>query len=179
MPLAITTELAKPQDFSSGRGNVPVDTLVLHTTEGESIRGAESWWDREDVVASAHYLVDGARVVARVCEGDTAFHAGNRAINRRSIGIEVVGHCGDPAMWTPAKLEQLAELSAEIVRRHAIPVVHQPGPGICGHADVPDPLHQGLRGGAGHHHDPGAFFPWDEYFARLRALIAHPEVLFA
>jgi N-acetyl-anhydromuramyl-L-alanine amidase AmpD len=166
--LPIEVDLAKDQDFGRGRGNTIVDTLVIHTTEGSNIAGAARWWDRDDVIASAHYILDGKRIVARVAEGDTAFHAGHRGMNLRSIGIEVVGHCADRRMWTPEVMAQLVTLSAEIVQRHGIPVVHQPGPGICGHCDVPDPRHPGLRGGAGNHTDPGAHFPLGEFLEALR-----------
>lgn len=164
---------AMADDFCS-RGNTPVDTIVLHTTEGSSIAGAVAWWDQHDVVASAHYILDGKRIVQRVAEGDCAYHAGNKGVNLRSIGIEVVGHCSDPAMWTPEVMAQLVTLCAEIVKRHQVPIIHQPGPGICGHADVPDPYHPRLRGGAGNHTDPGRYFPWGEFLEALRDELAPP-----
>lgn len=170
-PLPIILEPAKPQDYGS-RENVPVDTLVIHTTEGGSIRGATEWHDREDVIASAHYFIDGTRIVARVPEGMCAFACGNRAINRRSISIEVVGHASRRETWTPEIMAQLVALSAEIVQRHQIPIAHQPGPGICGHADVPDPRDPNRRGGASHHVDPGPHFPWGQFFDELRGEIA-------
>jgi N-acetyl-anhydromuramyl-L-alanine amidase AmpD len=171
MGLAIELNPAKPQDYGE-RANTAVDTLVLHTTEGGSIEGATEWWDREDVIASSHYVIDGKRIVYRVPEGLCAFHAGSRAMNRRSIGIEVVGHAGHRDTWSPEVMAQLVALSAEIVQRHRIPIVHQPGPGICGHADVPDPKDPNRRGGASHHTDPGPFFPWADFFDSLRAELA-------
>lgn len=162
---------AKLQDYRAGRRNTPIDTLVLHTTEGSSITSATSWWDCEDVIASAHYLVDGKEIVQRVPEGDTAFHAGNAAFNQRSIGIEVAGHADRPGTWTMEVLEQLVGLSAAIVLRHGIPVLHQPGPGICGHCDVPHPRLPGVRGGANGHHDPGKHFPWKVFLDSVRARV--------
>lgn len=159
---------AHPQDFGSRR-NTGVDTIVIHTTQGNSIKSAEEWWDREDVVASAHYLLDGKMIVQRVAEGDCAFHAGNAGMNRRSIGIEVVGDCRNASMWTPEVLDQLVRLVRDIRSRHRIPAYHQPGPGICGHRDVPDPHHPNLRGGAGHHTDPGDHFPWEWFLTAVRA----------
>ena len=168
--LEVTISPARPEDFGS-RGLTAVDTLVLHTTEGGSVEGALAHWDRADVVASAHYVIDGRRVVQRVPEGMSAFHAGNKAVNRRSIGVEVVGHAGRRSTWTPEVLAQLVALAADIVERHRIPVLHG-CPGILGHCDVPDPLHPGLRGGASHHTDPGAFFPWLDFLDGLRAELA-------
>src|SRR5512138_256493 len=86
MTLDILHDPARPEDIRERRG-VKVDTLVLHTTEGHSLEGAERWWDREDVTASAHYLVDGRRIVQRVDESKAALHAANMPMNRRSIGI--------------------------------------------------------------------------------------------
>lgn len=162
---------AEPGDFRKGRQNTVIDTVVIHTTEGGSITGACAWWDREDVTASAHYLIDGKEIVQRVAEGDTAFHAGNSLFNRRSIGIEVVGHADRIETWTMEKLHQLAALTTEIVLRHSIPVLHQAGPGICGHADVPHPRFPSLKGGANGHHDPGKHFPWLPFLALVRASV--------
>jgi N-acetyl-anhydromuramyl-L-alanine amidase AmpD len=152
-----------------------VDTLVLHTTEGGSIEGAVEWWRREDVVASAHYVVDGKRIVQNVYENLAAFHAGNARMNRRSIGVEVVGHCADPKMWTPEVMAQLIVVARFICREHGIPILHQPGPGICGHADVPDPYNPNRYGGASHHSDPGDHFPWEQFLNALQAPPAAPE----
>jgi N-acetyl-anhydromuramyl-L-alanine amidase AmpD len=105
-----------------------------------------------------------------------AFHAGSRAMNRRSIGIEVVGHCADRSLWTPEIMAQLVMLSADVCKRHQIPILHQAGPGVCGHADVVDPYNPNLRGGASHHHDPGEFFPWGAFLDALRAELTSPEV---
>jgi N-acetyl-anhydromuramyl-L-alanine amidase AmpD len=171
-PFKVIAKMADPQDFGS-RKNTPVDCLVLHTTEGTTADGALAWWKREDVVASAHYLIDeDFRIIQNVAEGDAAFHAGNGSVNRRSIGIEVVGHAGESDLWSPEVMAPLVMLAADICKRHKIPILHQPGPGICGHADVPDPYSPNLRGGASHHHDPGQFFPWGDFFDSLRAELA-------
>lgn len=173
--LPVVLDPAKPQDYGD-RKNTPVDTLVLHTTEGGSIDGACDWWDREDVIASAHYVIDGQRIVQRVPEGMAAFAAGNREYNRRSVQIEVVGHAGKRSTWTPEVLAQLVALAAEVCKRHGIPVLHAAGHGICGHADVPDPRNPRLRGGLYHHHDPGEFFPWQSFLDAVRAEIANEPV---
>jgi N-acetyl-anhydromuramyl-L-alanine amidase AmpD len=159
MPNRIRPELrpALPQDFARGRENTPVDLVVLHTTEGSSLDGATRWWDRDEVVASAHYVVEGRRVVQRVAEGDTAFHAGNRAYNRRSIGIEVVGFAARRDTWTPDVIATLAALCADIVERHGVRLDRHH---LIGHREVPDG--KGGWGGAGHHEDPGPFLPWDD-----------------
>jgi N-acetyl-anhydromuramyl-L-alanine amidase AmpD len=174
VPLKIETDWAKGQD-SGSRHNTIVDTLVLHTTEGGTIESATDWWDRDDVIASAHYVIDGKRIVQVVPEGDCAFHAGSRVVNRRSIGIEVVGRSNDRTLWTPEIMAQLVALSAEIVKRHEIPILRQPGPGICGHCDVPNPMHPSRRGGLHGHTDPGPHFNWAAYLDALRAEVNAAE----
>jgi N-acetyl-anhydromuramyl-L-alanine amidase AmpD len=163
---------ADPQDRGS-RKNTPVDLVVLHTTEGGSIAGAVAWWDREDVVASSHYLIDGKRVVQRVAEGEAAFHCGNSAYARRSIGIEVVGHAARPETWSAAVLEQLAQLCADIAERHGLAIDRAH---FIGHVEVPCPKAgcPGKWGGASHHHDPGPHLPWGALLARVRELVAPP-----
>jgi N-acetyl-anhydromuramyl-L-alanine amidase AmpD len=172
-PSALPVEIdpAKPGDYGS-RANVPADTLILHTTEGGSIEGATTWWDREEVIASSHYVIDGSRVVQRVPEGFAAYAAGNREFNRRSVQIEVVGHAGRASTWTPEILAQLVALSAEVCKRHGIPV-HHGSPGILGHCDVPNPRDPRRRGGANGHTDPGPHFPWQDFLDSVRAEIAN------
>jgi N-acetylmuramoyl-L-alanine amidase len=172
--LPVTLDPAKPGDYGS-RYNTPADCLILHTTEGGSIDGAVTWWDREDVIASAHYVIDGDRVVQRVPEGMAAFAAGNREYNRRSIQIEVVGHAGKRSTWTPGVMAQLVALSAEVCKRHGIPV-HHGCPGILGHCDVPNPKDPRRKGGANGHTDPGEHFPWQPFFDAVRAEIANEPV---
>lgn len=151
------------------RANIPVDTIVLHTTEG-SYEGAVSWFQSPSAKASAHFVISPTGTIAEcVPLGECAWHAGNLAVNRRSVGIECAGHADDPKTWTPALLDALVELVQELIRQFGIEVVRQPGPGICGHSDVPDPHNPNLRGGAGHHHDPGPHFPWEVLFSRLRS----------
>jgi N-acetyl-anhydromuramyl-L-alanine amidase AmpD len=166
MPTRISPEVrpALPQDFARGRANTPVDLIVLHTTEGSSIDGAARWWDEAEVIASAHYIVHGRRIVQRVAEGDTAFHAGSRLYNRRSIGIEVVGFSASRDTWTPEVVATLAQLCADIVDRHGIPLDRHH---LIGHREVPDG--KGGWGGAGHHTDPGVLIPWDDLLESIHA----------
>jgi N-acetyl-anhydromuramyl-L-alanine amidase AmpD len=151
------------------RANHHVDTIVFHTTEGSSIAGALSRFQTPGAKASAHYVLDGRRIVQCVAEGDCAYHAGNLAVNRRSIGIEVVGFCAKASTWTPEILAQLVELCAELCLRHGVPLMcTDVGPGFATHADVPDPLEPGKRGGATNHTDPGPHFPWIPFIDALR-----------
>jgi N-acetyl-anhydromuramyl-L-alanine amidase AmpD len=162
-PAIDATKRLGPDDYGPRYG-AAIDCIVIHTTEGGSIEGALSHWALQTVHASAHYIIDGKQVVQCVPEDLAAFHAGNPAFNHRSIGIEVVGHCDDKRMWTPAILAQLAGLVANIASRRGIPIDHGH---IFGHADVPDPHDPTKFGGASHHTDPGIYFNFQSFLAAV------------
>jgi N-acetyl-anhydromuramyl-L-alanine amidase AmpD len=162
-------------NYARGRQNTPVDLIVLHTTEadrGPGTKGKPSavyWFANPEAKASAHYVVgreDGS-VWQCVAEGDTAFHAGNREYNRRSIGIEVEGFAARRDTWTPEVMTALTALCADLLERHQIPLDRHH---LIGHREVPDG-HGGV-GGAGHHSDPGPHLPWDDLLESIHLELA-------
>jgi N-acetylmuramoyl-L-alanine amidase len=131
-----------------------IDMLILHYT---GMRTADEALARLcDPVAkvSAHYTIarDG-RVYRHVPEELRAWHAGvsywagERNVNGRSIGIELVnpGHEFGYEPFAKPQIAALIDLSAEIFARHAIPP-HR----VLGHSDVA-PARKA---------DPGELFPW-------------------
>jgi N-acetyl-anhydromuramyl-L-alanine amidase AmpD len=147
-----------------GKRTAPIDQVVIHTIEGTA-EGALAWFAMPHGVAgpsSAHLVISQAGVVTRAVPDDVvAWHAANRSVNARSIGIENEGHAGDPATWSPTLMDALVNVTAELVQRYGIPVVHAAWdePGVLGHADVPNQTHT----------DPGLYFPWDEFLSRVAA----------
>jgi N-acetylmuramoyl-L-alanine amidase len=132
----------------------PVDMLVLHYTGMVSgITALERLCDPAAKV-SAHYLVDEDGTVYRLAaEEKRAWHAGvacwrgNRDINGRSIGIELVnpGHEFGYRDFPDIQMAALAALATDILGRHPIPPRN-----IVGHSDVaPD-----------RKLDPGERFDW-------------------
>jgi len=132
-----------------------IDILVLHYT---GMRTAEEALVRlTDPVSkvSAHYTIDrDGSVYAHVPEERRAFHAGvswwagERNVNARSIGIELVNP-GHEFGYVPFPDEQIAvliDLAREIVARRRIPASR-----IVGHSDVAPARKT----------DPGELFPWD------------------
>lgn len=74
--------------FTSGRSGSKIEHIVIHYNAGDlTVEGCwQTWQTRE---ASAHYQVESSgRIGQLVWDKDTAWHAGNAAENRRSIGIE-------------------------------------------------------------------------------------------
>jgi N-acetylmuramoyl-L-alanine amidase len=131
-----------------------VDILVLHYT---GMRNAEAALERlidPAAEVSAHYLIDEDGETFRlVDEARRAWHAGvaawrgNRDINARSIGIELVnpGHEFGYRDFPSAQIAALIALCAGILERHPIPRRN-----VVGHSDVA-PTRKA---------DPGEKFPW-------------------
>lgn len=158
-----------PSNYGARRGE-RVDLVVIHTTEA-SAESALSWFSKDHKqycrgASSAHYLV--ARtgdVYELVDEEDCAYHCGNLAYNRRSIGIEFEAWCKRPEGLTFDQLAAGAALVARICERHDIPADRAH---IIGHREVPDPKDPQFHGGAGHHDDPGERFVWTQFLEAIR-----------
>jgi N-acetylmuramoyl-L-alanine amidase len=136
------------------RGGAAVDMLLIHYTGMTDAAAALDRLCDPAAEVSAHYLVeeDGTvwRLVAeerRAWHAGRAFWAGERDVNSRSIGIELVnpGHEHGYRPFPEPQLAALAALSRAILTRHAIPPER-----ILGHSDVAPRRKQ----------DPGELFPW-------------------
>jgi N-acetylmuramoyl-L-alanine amidase len=137
------------------RGPGGIDILLIHYTGMPSAATALDRLCDPLAEVSAHYLIaeDGAiwRLVdeaRRAWHAGSAFWAGERDINSRSIGIELAnpGHEHGYRAFPEPQLAALAWLGGDILARHAIPAAR-----ILGHSDVA-PLRK---------EDPGELFPWE------------------
>ena len=131
-----------------------VDMVVLHYTGMKTARAALERLCDPQAEVSAHYLVEeDGRVWRLVDENRRAWHAGkacwagDRDINDRSIGIELVnpGHEFGYRPFPEPQMAVLEELLAEIAARHRISPAR-----IVGHSDVA-PTRKS---------DPGELFDW-------------------
>ncbi|WP_424211655.1 N-acetylmuramoyl-L-alanine amidase [Streptomyces sp. BI20] len=145
----------RPADYT-------VDRIVVHVTQG-GLQGSVDAFRNPLHKASAHYIVaqDG-RVVQLVRELDVAFHANNRQVNERSVGIEHVGFVDRPQDFTPRMYAASARLAAGICRRYGIPVDRRH---FLGHSEVP----------GADHTDPGPHWDWDRYLELVRRALAEPS----
>lgn len=103
----------------------PIDRIVIHTTIG-SKDSAISTFSKPTASTSAHYIVDlDGTLYQGLEEYNVAFHAGNYAMNQRSIGIEHAdnGHYTDPRPDSLYKTS--AKLVADICKFYGIPVDRQ------------------------------------------------------
>ena len=144
----------RPSPNQDTRGGAPVDMLVLHYTGMKTAEEALSRLCDYDAAVSAHYTVDcDGTVYAHVPETERAWHAGvsywagERNVNARSIGIELVnpGHEFGYVPFAEAQIAALIELAQGILSRHPIPARR-----VVGHSDVAPARKQ----------DPGELFPW-------------------
>ena len=120
---------AHSNNFELGR-KVTVDRVVLHWIVGK-LAAADAEFQKPSRQASAHYGVGNKVVHQYVKDEDTAYHCGNLAFNRRSIGIE---HEGGPDIpITDETYASSAELVAQICKKFAIPLDRAH---IVGHREV-------------------------------------------
>ncbi|MFG3348248.1 N-acetylmuramoyl-L-alanine amidase [Streptomyces sp. NPDC048018] len=132
-----------------------IDRVVIHVVQGSYASALKVFKDPGHG-AAAHYVVrkDG-HVAQMIRELDVAFHAGNRDMNERSIGIEHEGFVDRPQDFTPAMYAASARLTADICARYGIPVDREH---VIGHVEVPGTDHT----------DPGPHWDWKRYLALVR-----------
>lgn len=106
-----STSLTKPTvdrfeatTHKQSRGGTDIDHIVVHYTTSRNIEGSISHFKTGSPRTSAHYIVgrDG-ELVQMVKDSEASWHAGNRAMNLRSIGIEHVARLGDKITTEQAK----------------------------------------------------------------------------
>jgi N-acetylmuramoyl-L-alanine amidase len=145
----------RPSPNHDERG-APIDMLVLHYTGMKTAEEALTRLCDPEARVSAHYTIDeDGTVYAHVPEERRAWHAGvsywagERNVNARSIGVELVnpGHEFGYVPFAEAQIEALIDLSGDILKRHPIPAAR-----VVGHSDVAPARKT----------DPGELFPWKQ-----------------
>jgi N-acetyl-anhydromuramyl-L-alanine amidase AmpD len=153
------------------RNPTSIRWIVIHATEG-SFAGTVAWLRNPASHASANFVIarDGA-IAELVAKRDIAWHAGNWAVNRKSVGIEHVGITGNPAGFTGREYRASAHLAAYIARTSLMPIDREH---IIGHSQVPDPTDPLLGGGIDNHTDPGRYWNWRRYLQLVRSYAFPP-----
>ena len=146
--------IERPSPNFDGRGEAPVDMLVLHYTGMPSAEAALERMCDPAARVSAHWCVDEDGTLYRlVNERERAWHAGVSCwrgatdVNARSIGIELVnpGHEFGYRAFPAPQMQALIALCRDILSRHRIPARN-----VVGHSDVAPARKQ----------DPGELFNW-------------------
>jgi N-acetylmuramoyl-L-alanine amidase len=142
------------------RDDAPVDVLLLHYTGMRSAEDALARLVDPMAQVSAHYVVgEDGTVWALVPEERRAWHAGRsywqgeRDLNSRSIGIEIVnpGHEWGYRPFPAAQMSAVADLSRDVMGRHGIAPAR-----VLAHSDVAPARKE----------DPGELFDWPWLAAR-------------
>lgn len=151
----------------------PIDMLVLHYTGMQSAEGAVQRLCDPRSEVSAHYLVyEDGTILQCVPEARRAWHAGRsfwkgeKDINSRSIGVEIVnpGHEFGYTAFPDAQIEALVPLLRDICQRHDIlPWM------VLAHSDIAPERKE----------DPGELFPWNHLAQAGVGLFVEPHPIVA
>jgi N-acetyl-anhydromuramyl-L-alanine amidase AmpD len=106
-------------NYDKGRGGNSVTKIVIHWMAG-TLAATDAVFQDKTRKTSAHYGIEDATVHQYVLEVDTAFHAGDYAVNQRSIGIEHSAQAGRDA--SEATYQTSARLIADICKRYGLPI---------------------------------------------------------
>jgi N-acetylmuramoyl-L-alanine amidase len=145
-----------PSPNRDARGSSPIDILVLHYTGMKTAEEALARLTDPAAKVSAHYTVDrDGRVYRHVPEEMRAWHAGvsywagERNVNARSIGIEIVnpGHEFGYVPFAATQIDAVIGLCQGILSRHPITPSR-----VVAHSDVAPARKE----------DPGELFPWQQ-----------------
>jgi N-acetylmuramoyl-L-alanine amidase len=146
--------ISSPSPNFDARPEPKTDHLVLHYTGMQTAAAALERLCDPVARVSSHYVVDeDGTVYCLVEEENRAWHAGVsfwrgvRALNDRSIGIEIVnpGHEWGYRRFPDAQMAAVKDLCTGVLKRHPIPARN-----VVGHSDIaPD-----------RKEDPGELFPW-------------------
>lgn len=110
---------ANTNNYSKGRGTNKVELIIVHWIVG-TLEVADKTFQNPNSKVSAHYGVGGNNIHQYVSESDTAWHAGNLSINKKSIGIEHEGGPNLPISEDTYKTS--ASLIKDICQRYNIPI---------------------------------------------------------
>ena len=132
----------------------PPNLLILHYTGMDSAAAAIQRLANPLSEVSAHYVVlEDGRVMQMVPESRRAWHAGRSAwngerdINSRSIGVEIVnpGHDGGLPPYPDVQIDAVIALCGDLCGRWPIEPRH-----VLAHSDIAPERKE----------DPGELFPW-------------------
>ena len=118
--MAITPIWKGSPNFDSNR--TTIDRVVIHWFGAGTLEGAYQTFQKPNGT-SAHYAVSDTTVWQFVAEDKVAYHAGNYAMNQRSIGIEHDANPNKPL--SELSYQTSAQMLADICMRYAIPLDRQ------------------------------------------------------
>lgn len=155
--MIIDSTTYRSPDYRSSNRSSPIDMIVLHSTETDSLEEtAKCFMVEKERNVSVHYVVDrDGKIYQFVPENRSAYHAGKAKwrlatgeevtnINSRSVGIEF--QRGSGQTFTPEQIRAGLELTSSIKNRYNIDPQN-----VVAHSDVAPSRKS----------DPGNDFPWE------------------
>ncbi len=109
---------ASANNSSRGRGDEKIDLIICHWSAAEPLSAIDTKFVDQNRLASVHYGIENNEVHQYVKDEDTAFHAGSAAVDKKSIGIIIVGGVNMPI--TDASYQTLALLIEELARKYRL-----------------------------------------------------------
>jgi N-acetyl-anhydromuramyl-L-alanine amidase AmpD len=104
--------------------NVPIDTIVVHSTASFSASSSINWFLNPESKVSAHFIIDKAGIIYHLVPIEkTAWHAGKCNIenaNLRSIGIELVNMNNGIDPYPTIQIEKLISLILYLKEKYNI-----------------------------------------------------------
>jgi len=178
-------------NFDDRPQNQIIDTIVIHTTEGDTAESALASLLVDNL--SVHYMIKPeGKIYQLVDVSKRAWHA--TYYNNRSIGIEMVGYANKASTWNTENLDSLENLVAYLVKKYHIQIIHPSADacsypdtwyteaGIVGHYQIqPSPCYSKTVDGVTYDHrsDPGPFFLWATFVDAVRAKVMSDEAISA
>lgn len=109
---------ASTNNYERGRGTEKVEYIICHWSNAEPLSAIDTKFIDQNRLASVHYAIEGNTVHQYVKDEDTAFHAGSASVDKKSIGIIIVGGVNMPI--TDASYQTLALLIEELSRKYRL-----------------------------------------------------------
>lgn len=172
-------------DQGPARSMQDIHWFVVHDTEGNLPGSEETLTSGSPPVASVHALIDrDGELIYSVPITTTAWTAGNDAVSRQSVEVELIGF--GSGQFTDEQYRSMAKFYQWCTSQGMnVPAVYigkqsaDGGPlpdynGIIGHMDVPDG--SGGWGGVSHHTDPGPNFDFNKFIAYIGGATPNPPV---
>jgi N-acetyl-anhydromuramyl-L-alanine amidase AmpD len=112
------------KNVSKRSENVPIDTIIVHSTASFSASSSINWFLNPESKVSAHFIIDKAGIIYHLVPIEkTAWHAGKCSIenaNLRSIGIELVNMNNGIDPYPTIQIEKLISLILYLKEKYGI-----------------------------------------------------------
>lgn len=173
------------KNYTKGPRKNKIRLIVIHSMESQekpgTARQVAKWFSNDNAPkSSAHYCVDNKEAVKVVEDSDIAWAA--PGANSDGLHIEIAGSARQTRKqwldeYSNGCLDQAAKVAALWCVKYQIPVRHLninqtvdgKSKGFIGHIDATKAFPH-LKGD---HTDPGKFFPWDVFLAKVTTAISN------